>query len=370
MARLGVLGTLVWDTIHPPEEAAVRDAPAGDAVEEGPPRSGPVERWGGISYSLSTFEAVGPRGWTAVPILKVGRDLREEAEAYLASLGGVDDLEGVRWVDEPNNRVLLRYRPDGTRTETLSGGVPAWRWEELEPLALRCDALYVNLIAGWEVDLATAQRLRSAFDGPIYCDLHSLLLEREEGEARRRRAPDGWRRWLRCFDVLQLNRDELATLAEDAGRDPWDLGEEIVHGPVELLLVTLGTAGAAWIASESFPGRVADVSSGQGPVAESRRGHVPVRRPVRPGDPTGCGDVWGMACLSSLLTGSSVGESTLKANRVARWNALCRGPEGLSQRLAGEGEERPSSAGEGKGPGADSGRAGGVGVIEGPGPAD
>jgi hypothetical protein len=54
--------------------------------------------------------------------------------------------------------------------------VPPWRWAELEPLLDGLDALYVNLISGFELDLDAATRLRGAVPGPIYGDLHSLLL--------------------------------------------------------------------------------------------------------------------------------------------------------------------------------------------------
>ena len=83
--RLGVVGTLVWDTIHG------RD----------PAREGPVQEWGGIAYALSAFEAAGPGGWTLVPIIKVGKDMRRDARELLEGLGRVGSLEAVRFVDEP-----------------------------------------------------------------------------------------------------------------------------------------------------------------------------------------------------------------------------------------------------------------------------
>ncbi len=56
MKRLGVIGTMVWDTIH----------------QRDPGRSEPVEEWGGICYALSAFEATAPDGWELLPIIKVG----------------------------------------------------------------------------------------------------------------------------------------------------------------------------------------------------------------------------------------------------------------------------------------------------------
>ncbi|MEE9576499.1 MAG: hypothetical protein V3W35_03735, partial [Gemmatimonadota bacterium] len=159
MKRLGVIGTMVWDTIH----------------QRDPGRSEPVEEWGGICYSLSAYEATAPDGWELLPIIKVGGDLRERANEFLRGLGRIASLEGVRTVPERNNRVELFYRDRSRRCERLTGGVPGWSWDELAPLARSCDAVYVNFVAGWELDLPSAQGLRGGFRGPVYTDLHSIF---------------------------------------------------------------------------------------------------------------------------------------------------------------------------------------------------
>jgi len=41
------------------------------------------------------------------------------------------------------------------RHERVSGGLPPWTWMGLQPLLRGLDALYVNLLAGWELDLET-----------------------------------------------------------------------------------------------------------------------------------------------------------------------------------------------------------------------
>ena len=75
----------------------------------------------------------------------------------------------------PNNRVVLRYQSAERRCERMTGGVPGWTWAELGPMVRDLDALYVNFISGFEMELGTAQALRQGFRGPIYADLHSLL---------------------------------------------------------------------------------------------------------------------------------------------------------------------------------------------------
>lgn len=301
VARLGILGTLVLDTIHPPEG--------------GPPR----RALGGIVYSLSAWEAAPARGWVVLPMIKVGRDARPRADAYLDRLSTIASRRGVVTVPEPNNRVELRYRPDGSRTERLEGGVPEWTWEELGPLARSCDALYVNLIAGWELDLACARRLGDAVSGPLYCDLHSLLLGRRADGARQRRAPDRWREWASCFDYLQLNHEELRTLADADGSDPDVLARDLAGGRARAVFVTRGREGAAWFAAD-----------GDG-AAAGRAG----TSPVDGGDPTGCGDAWGAACMARLLEGRSPGEAAAAANRIANRNVRLEGGAGLLGGAAG-----------------------------------
>src|SRR2546426_318939 len=87
-------------------------------------------------------------------------------------------------VPEPNNRVTLRYESAERRCEQMAGGVPPWTWPELGPLVHDLDALYVNFISGFEMNLETAQLLRRGFPQFIYADLHSLFLGKE---------PDGMR---------------------------------------------------------------------------------------------------------------------------------------------------------------------------------
>jgi hypothetical protein len=303
----------VWDTIHS------RD----------PGRSEPHEEWGGIAYALSTFEALRPSGWSLFPILKIGWDLAPTARTFLTGLRCAPSLDGVRTVTEPNNRVELRYLDGSRRTEKLRGGVPGWSWNEFEPLARSCDALYVNFIAGWELDLACARRLRESFEGPLYGDIHSLTLGVGPDGTRVPRVPERWREWLLCFDYVQANEDELGLLAADWGGDPWRLAAEAVGEGVRALFVTLGERGAAWFAAEESPGWASGTICKHGPVRSGRVAAARVRRP----DPTGCGDVWGMTCFCALLEGASVQEAALRANRMAERNAELRGATRLAELL-------------------------------------
>lgn len=298
MPRLGVLGTLVLDTIH-------RPGTDGDALTD----------WGGIAYSLAALEAVAPAGWDVFPFIKVGADLRQGADEFFDGLGRVESLDGVVTVPEPNNRVDLYYSSGPRRCERLTGGVPGWTWSELAGAVSSCDALIVNFIAGWEIDLETAGHLRTDYSGAVYADIHSLLLAVGPDGVRTLRPLPEWPEWRACFDVVQMNEEELSALSE-SHLDPVEVARDsVLHGP-ETLFVTQGAAGSRWFVRGA--GRV-------------REGEVPTEPvAVEVADPTGCGDVWGAACASSLFVGEDAAGAAEQANRLAGVAARHRGTKGLA----------------------------------------
>ena len=141
--RLGIIGTFVWDVIYG------RD-----------PRERPVEEWGGITYALSALDAALPDDWEIVPLVRVGDDLIDEARRFMRTLRRIAPDAAPIAVPYANNRVELRYYSDERRSERLTGGVPPWNWLGLKPLLGDLDALYINLISGFELELETAQLIR------------------------------------------------------------------------------------------------------------------------------------------------------------------------------------------------------------------
>lgn len=322
--RVGVLGTMVWDRIH---------ARGG--------RTRPVEEWGGISYALGAAVAAAPAEATIVPLVRVGSDLAEQAFHFLRGLPRVDLETGVRIVEQPNNRVELRYHDRERRSERLTGGVGPWAWAELGPIVADLDALYINFISGFELELPTATALRAHFAGPIYADLHSLMLGVGAGGVRVPRPLEAWRDWLRCFDAVQLNEDELSILARAWG-DRWLFAADIVGEHPKLLLVTLGERGATYFAAPGFSAdphgwrRAAvlrpDAAADAGAV---RTEHVPPGLMPRAGDPTGCGDVWGATLFCLLLGREPLGNAMRGANAAAARNVEHLGATGLHHHLQG-----------------------------------
>ena len=324
--RVGVIGTFVWDIIHG------RDA-----------RSVPVEEWGGITYTLSGLDAALPADWEIVPIVKVGYDLAARAREYIQTLKHLAPDAALIEVPYPGHRVELRYIDDERRTEVLTGGIPGWSWIGLKPLLddARLDALYVNFLSGWELDLETAQLLRQHFRGPIHCDLHMMVMAVQPDGLRVPRAIPYVAEWCGCFDFLQMNEDELATIAPD----PLSLAATAIAAGVSCLLVTLGKRGAIYVAAPGFE-TIADLPTrgglstgprgGTGALGAVRSALVPAELVDRPGDPTGCGDVWGATYFSRMVAGDRLPDAMRAASVAAARNVGHRGATGLAAHLRGE----------------------------------
>ena len=329
--RVGVIGSMVWDVIHGRDK-----------------RSVPVEEWGGISYSLAGLDAALDDDWEIVPLIKVGDDLVDKARAYCRSLKHMAPDAELIAVPYPNNRVELRYHDDEHRSEYLSGGVPPWTWLGLKPVldAARLDALYINFLSGWELDLETTQLVRAHFNGMIYCDLHMLIFAVQPDGLRVPRPLKDVAAWCGCFDVLQVNEDEMQMMAPD----PMALAATAMAAGCSCLCVTLGKRGAVYVAApgvetlSDIPSR--DVSQvvmtgsrgGAGALGAVRTALVAAVAPRidGPGDPTGCGDVWGATHFSRLLAGDNLTDAIAKANQAASRNVEHRGATGLANHLRGE----------------------------------
>jgi sugar/nucleoside kinase (ribokinase family) len=171
--------------------------------------------------------------------------------------------------------------------------------------------------------------------------------------------------WLGCFDVVQLNEDEMRQLSPD----PLSLAVDAIGAGTSLLIVTLAAKGAAYVAAPGFDGwaeRMAEGRNGeeaerrnggtaevvrsgetpQGSLPPFRRSAVPPLSTLRTAlipapvvdalDPTGCGDVFGAAAAARLFAGDPVESAIRHANAMASRNAAFRGAGGLSRHLRGE----------------------------------
>jgi hypothetical protein len=305
---------MVWDTIY------------GRGAE-----TEPAEEWGGISYALAALEAALPDDWSIVPLVKVGTDLANKANDFL---NGLTRRAGTcRFIEapQPTNRVTLRYSELERCTEQLSGGVSAWTWEQLGPMVRDLDALYVNFISGFEMPLETARKLRRGFAGPIYVDLHSLFLGVDAAGMRVPEALANVAGWFSCFDIVQLNEDEMRL----AGENPVEVAASALALGVDLFIITLGQQGAVYYSAGDFTLEPGSSKRGR-PSAPIRSARIPAVHVDEPLDPTGCGDVFGAATVSYLLRGVSVEEALSEANALAAANLAFRGATRLHHHLRRE----------------------------------
>jgi hypothetical protein len=323
---MGVIGSLVWDVIH---GRTARDLP--------------VEEWGGITYTLSALDAALTDDWEIVPIMMVGQDLADRARGFLRTLRRVAPDASLLEVPYPAQRVELRYQTDERRTEHLTGGLPAWSWLALKPLLdeAKLDALLINFLSGWELDLETTQLIRQHVAGPIHCDLHMMAWAVQPDGLRTLRPIPNIAEWCRCFDFLQMNEDELAMVAPD----PMSLAATAVAAGVSALFVTLGKRGAIYVAAPGFDsigdlpprdGLATAPRGGTGAIGAVRTSLVPAERVDGAGDPTGCGDVWGATYFSRMVAGDKLADAMSAAGRAAARNVGHRGVTGLAAHLRGE----------------------------------
>jgi hypothetical protein len=288
-----------------------------------------VEEWGGIAYALGGLDASLPADWEIVPLIKVGQDLAEPAETLFGTLSRMSPGARPIAVPVPNNRVVLHYQSSERRCERMEGGVPPWTWSELGPMVRDLDAIYLNFISGYEMMLGTAQALRQGFDGPIYADLHSLFLGMQHDGIRRLQPLAESPAWFECFDVVQLNEDEMRQISPD----PLALAAVALAAGVSLLIVTLGPRGAVYVSAPGLE-RLTDRK-------DARRYGDTIRTAIVPAplvdalDPTGCGDVFGGTLFAELVQGRHIEDAIGRAGSLAARNATHRGASSLSRMLQG-----------------------------------
>ncbi|MCC6243598.1 MAG: carbohydrate kinase family protein [Gemmatimonadaceae bacterium] len=310
--RIGVIGTLVCDEIYGP-----------------PPQRAYSEGWGGITYALSGLDAALPPTWEIVPLIKVGRDVAGDAQRFMQTLPRLAPEADLREVPEQNNRSLLTYYSADERTEQMAGGVPAWQWHELEPVLAqaRLDALYVNFLSGWELDLPTMQRVRAAVSGPIYIDVHMKLWVPDASGRRSLTPLADAAQWCGCCDYLQVNEEEMLMLSPSADA----LAQMALGAGARSVFVTMGPRGVRY-AERGARYAARNDQTASAAITLDIVPTSPIEHGV-PTDPTGCGDVWGATAFSRLLAGEQLSDALRSAHAAARVNAMSHGVDGLAARL-------------------------------------
>ncbi len=126
--------------------------------------------------------------------------------------------------------------------------------------------------------------------------------------------------WFGCFNVIQLNEDEMQQL----GSDPLAIAADALRQGCSTLCVTLGRRGAAYftgtpVRTELIPAPAIH----QSPLLQES-------------DPTGCGDVFGGTVAATLLSGASLEEALRAGTMLGARNLTHRGATGLRDHLLGK----------------------------------
>ncbi|MEW6752548.1 MAG: carbohydrate kinase family protein [Candidatus Latescibacterota bacterium] len=309
MWRIGVIGSINRDTVSGPDGQAAFSL-------------------GGVLYTaLALGHLAGPAAQVLL-LARLGEDVRDAVLGQLASCPQVR-LEGLHVVARPTYRCHIRYQPDGSKVEVLSGGVGPLQWEELAPHVAGLDGLLVNFITGFELGRRTLQVVRERLRGPLIMDFHSLALGRRRTGERFWRRPNDWATWVGLADAVQMNQEEAAVLC---GRPTPALAELaqfarrlLALGP-QAAVVTLGERGA--LACRPEGGGI-------------REFVCPVEATGMAVDPTGCGDVFLAALGLALIGGKGLGDALEAACRAAGVKSRTRGLDGLHHLRALAGTATP-----------------------------
>ena len=258
--------------------------------------------FGGVLYGAAALAGALDGRDEVVLISRVGEEIVSPVRAILAGYGGItpriDTVPGHGWV------VNATYLDGEHRREQLVGGVPPWTSEELREAVAGCDAVILNMVTGFEIDLVEFGRF--AVGCPLlHLDFHSLALSRSPEGFRAPAFNDSARQWCAHAHVLQMNRAELRSVCGDT--DPLEA------------VASLSTWGPDWVA-------VTDGSHGVYGAHSGSSWHLGAVEPTEdPVDPTGCGDAFGACLLVNRLRGMPLRDAARAAERVARRNADQRG---------------------------------------------
>jgi sugar/nucleoside kinase (ribokinase family) len=278
-----------------------------------------TESFGGILYNLSALSALGGGSIEIEPVCNLGYDVYAQVMEILKKYDNVK-LDGIRKVRRRNNHALLRIDKTNERTEILRNRVPALSFAQVKPF-LDSDAILVNFISGFDINLAVIKKIRKDTDALIFMDVHSLTLGIHKNGKRFLRTPGSWREYLKQADFVQTNLPELSALSGRELRslkEIRDFGKHVLSLGPEVLLVTLGEKGALVMYKE---GKTCEF--------EKRAGvNVPGFK-----DATGCGDVFSAGFLACYLHTGKLSQSLDFANRVAAVKCKISGVEGVTELL-------------------------------------
>lgn len=257
---------------------------------------------GGIAYNIYTLTTLLQNHAEIHPVCNVGANCYPHFVKLFSNFSNLK-LNGIKKVPQKHNTCLMYYDKSRNRKEYLQGKVPSLNFAKIKPF-LNSDAILINFISGWDMSLEVLKKIREKFEGIILLDLHSLTLGMDKNHKRFLRKPENWEAYVKCCDILQMNKTELETVLDKKIKEK-NLKSEakkiLKFGP-KIFILTLEKEGA-----------IIGWKTGKKNFLKKIDG-VLVKKVV---DNTGCGDVFGAAFLSSYLINKNVIKSARLANSLA-----------------------------------------------------
>jgi sugar/nucleoside kinase (ribokinase family) len=276
---------------------------------------------GGALYSCGAMERMireSGQHDQFVPCIWLSEPDEPLLDPTLSSYRHMDRACGLWPTKAKTNRVFLVYDERGERTANCPNVLPALTDHELTAELIRSlDALFVNMISGYDVSIDTLERVLGAAEELgrrpyVHVDIHALVMAdlSSGGAFGYRHEPRGvgdWKRWLQVADSIQLNEEEARWFGDPDVRSEEELLAYVREARKTLrlrsLIITRAERGATlydtgWDETHYVP--------------------IPSHNVI---EPTGSGDVFGAAFTYGIASGDSPREALSKAVDWATWNA-------------------------------------------------
>lgn len=277
--KLLLIGSSVVDYIHEGENTTIKP--------------------GGIFYSLTGFNSIVKNDANISVLTNINKkDFHLFEEIYSKF-----DLSYSKSIEElPTIHLLLH--PDRERGECYQN--------ISEPLDIdlninfnQFDAIFVNMITGFDISVKTLEKLREKFNKFIYIDIHSLARGLAENNMRNFRKIPHVERWLKCVDIIQVNETEFFTLSNKSNEE--EIIKELFSFGLKGIIITMADKG------------IKAFFNNNGNIDKQEIKSLKIEQK----NSVGCGDVFGSAFFYHYCKTNIFFDSANKANKTAGLFASC-----------------------------------------------